>query len=48
MEEPGESRRTEENEHVKAVVFRQYLGTEQQSSIGDFTGNHELVVTDFT
>ena len=35
-------------DHVKAVVFRQNLGTEQQSSIGEFTGNHELVVTDFT
>ena len=35
-------------DHVKAVVFRQNLGAEQQSSIGDFTGNSQLVVTDFT
>jgi len=34
--------------HVKAVVFRQSLGAEQQSSIGDFTGSNQLVVTDFT
>lgn len=35
-------------DHVKAVVFRQNLAAEQQSSIGDFTGNSQLVVTDFT
>ncbi|WP_399630473.1 ABC transporter permease [Sporosarcina sp. SG10008] len=35
-------------DHVKAVVFRQNLGAEQQSSIGDFIGNSQLVVTDFT
>ena len=35
-------------DHVKAVVFRQNLGAEQLSSIGDFTGNSQLVVTDFT
>lgn len=35
-------------DHVKAVVFRQNLGAEQRSSIGDFTGNSQLVVTDFT
>ncbi len=34
-------------DHVKAVVFRQYLGTSQQSSLGEFTGDHELVVSDF-
>ena len=34
-------------DHVKAVVNRQHLGTNQQSSLGEFTGNHELVVTDF-
>lgn len=33
--------------HVKAVVFRQNIGTEQQSSIGNFTGNNPLIVTDF-
>jgi len=35
-------------DHVKAVVFRQNIGAEQQSSIGDFTGNSQLIVTDFT
>lgn len=35
-------------DHVKAVVFRQNLGAEQQSSIGEFTGNSQLIVTDFT
>lgn len=35
-------------DHVKAVVFRQSLGVEQQSSIGDFSGNSQLIVTDFT
>lgn len=35
-------------DHVKAVVFRQNLGAEQQSSIGVSTGNSQLVVTDFT
>ncbi|MBO0589030.1 FtsX-like permease family protein [Sporosarcina sp. E16_8] len=34
-------------DHVKAVVFRQNIGTEQQSSIGNFTGNNPLIVTDF-
>ena len=34
-------------EHVKAVVNRQNIGTSQQSSLGEFTGNHDLVVTDF-
>jgi len=36
-----------EIEHVKAVVNRQYLSTSEQSTLGDFEGNHELVVTDF-
>lgn len=36
-----------EMEHVKAVVNRQNLGTSQQSSFEKFTGNHDLVVTDF-
>lgn len=34
-------------DHVKAVVFRQSIGTEQQFSIGNFTGNSPLIVTDF-
>ena len=34
-------------ENVKAVVNRQYLGTSQQSIFGEFTGNHEVIVTDF-
>ena len=34
-------------EHVKAVVFRQSINTEQQSSLGDFTGHQNLIVTDF-
>ena len=34
-------------DHVKAVIFRQHLGTSQQSSLGEFTGDHELVVSDF-
>ena len=47
-EKPGEQvEELKKIEHVKAVVNRQYLGTSQQSSLGDFTGNHDLVVTDF-
>ncbi|KAA0948499.1 ABC transporter permease [Sporosarcina sp. ANT_H38] len=34
-------------DHVKVVVFRRNIATEQQSSIGNFTGNNPLVVTDF-
>ena len=34
-------------DHVKAVVFRQNIGMEQHSSIGNFTGNNPLIVTDF-
>jgi acetoin utilization transport system permease protein len=34
-------------DHVKAVIFRQHLGTMQQSFLGDFTGDHDLIVTDF-
>ena len=34
-------------EHVKAVVNRQYMGTIQSSVFKEYTGNHELVVTDF-
>ncbi len=33
--------------HVKAVVDRQQLGTNQMSLFGEFEGNHVLVVTDF-
>ena len=36
-------------EHVKAVVISaNTIGTKQQSSFGEFTGNHNLIVTDFT
>jgi acetoin utilization transport system permease protein len=34
-------------DHVKAVIFRQHLGTLQQSFLGEFIGDHELIVTDF-
>jgi len=34
-------------EHVKAVVYRQSINTEQQSLLGDFTGHQNLIVTDF-
>lgn len=33
--------------HVKSVVNRRSLATNQQSSLGMFTGTHDLVVTDF-
>ena len=47
-ENPGEKvEEFKRMEHVKAVVNRQYLGTLQQSSLGKFTGNHDLIVTDF-
>lgn len=34
-------------DHVKAVVFRQNIGTEQRSLIGNFTGDNSLILTDF-
>jgi len=34
-------------DHVKAVVNRRNLSTSQQSTFGKFTGNHDLIVTDF-
>lgn len=34
-------------EHVKAVVNRQYVNTNQSSTFKEYTGNHDLVVTDF-
>ncbi|CAM3224886.1 ABC transporter permease [Filibacter tadaridae] len=37
-----------EREHVKAVVFRQNLGIMQRTTLGKYTGNQELIVTDFT
>lgn len=33
--------------HVKAVVDRQQLGTNQMSLFGEFEGHHTLIVTDF-
>ena len=47
--EPGEQVETiKEIANVKAVVNRQRLGTSQLSTIGEFEGKPEIVVTDFT
>jgi len=40
-------------DYVKAVVNRQHLGTNQQTNLGDYIGNHDLLVdlyhkSDFT
>ncbi|WP_342506858.1 FtsX-like permease family protein [Sporosarcina sp. FSL K6-2383] len=37
----------QKNEHVKAVVNRQYMGASQGSILKEYMGNHKLVVTDF-
>lgn len=34
-------------EHVKAVVYRQSVGVKQESSLEEFSGFHELIMTDF-
>ncbi|KXH80888.1 ABC transporter permease [Sporosarcina sp. HYO08] len=34
--------------HVKAVVNRQRINAIQHSRLGEYTGSHEIVVTDFT
>lgn len=45
---PGEQvEELKKKEHVKAVVNRQHITTNQQSFFEDFTGNHDLVITDF-
>ncbi|WP_438313411.1 ABC transporter permease [Sporosarcina sp. FA9] len=35
-------------DHVKAVVNRQHIGTNQQTNLGDYIGGHDLLITDFT
>ncbi|MEZ7173431.1 ABC transporter permease [Sporosarcina sp. OR05] len=35
-------------EHVKAVVYRQSVGVRQESKLDDFSGSHELIITDFS
>lgn len=43
----GKAEELKKRDHVKAVVFRQSLGTIQQSTLGNFIGDHGLIVTDF-
>ncbi len=43
----GKVEELKKRDHVKAVVFRQNLVTMQQSTLGNFIGDHGLVVTDF-
>ena len=36
-----------EREHVKAVVYRQNLSLSEETKLGNYTGNHILLATDF-